>query len=130
MGAESRLVKMAEEMREPLMKQSAWLIIFYHFAGYSRMIGPAASGFLRVPFPRWVLLDYIGSALWVCVFMTAGYMLGVFGLSLDATDSNVRAIELVLFGLAAVGVTVIVIRTRRQRRNQTEERAVTAVAEE
>jgi membrane protein DedA with SNARE-associated domain len=128
LGAESRLVKVAEEMREPLMRQSAWLIIFYHFAGYSRMIGPAASGFLRVPFPRWVLLDYIGSALWVCVFMTAGYMLGVFGLSLDATDSNVRAIELVLFGLAAVGVTVIVIRTRRQRRDKVEEDQATAAA--
>lgn len=118
LSAESRLVRWAEGMREPLMEQSGWLIVVYHFFGYSRMIGPAASGFLRVPFPRWMLLDYIGSTLWVIVFMMLGYVLGVFGLSLDATEGNVRVVEILLFVLAATGVTFLVMRTRRRQAEQ------------
>ena len=115
LGPESGLVRRAESMREPLLEHSGWLIVLYHFAGYSRLIGPAASGFLRVPFRRWVVLDYAGSALWVVVFVMLGYMLGVFSLSLDATDDNVRVIEIILFILAALGVAFIVARAKQRR---------------
>jgi membrane protein DedA with SNARE-associated domain len=116
LGPESRLVKMAEEMREPLLEHTSWLVLLYHFAGYSRLIGPAASGFLRVPFGRWVLLDYAGSALWVITFVMIGYMLGVFGhLSLDATDRNVNIVEILLFALAIVSVGAIIIRSNKKK---------------
>lgn len=114
LSAESRLVRWAEKMREPLLEHSSWLILSYHFFGYSRMIGPAASGFLRVPFLRWMLLDYVGSTLWVVVFMMLGYVLGSFGLSLDATEGNVRVVEVLLFVLAALAVTVVLARANRR----------------
>jgi membrane protein DedA with SNARE-associated domain len=116
LGPESRMVKWAEEMREPLLEHTSWLVVLYHFAGYSRLIGPAASGFLRVPFARWVLLDYLGSALWVITFMTGGYMLGAFtSLSLESTDKNVRIVEFLLFGLAIISISLIMYRARTKK---------------
>jgi hypothetical protein len=47
--------------------------------------------------------------------MGLGYMLGVFGLSLDSTESNVRVVELILFGLAAVGIVVVINRASRRK---------------
>ncbi len=116
LGPESRMVKWAEEMREPLLEHTGWIVLMYHFAGYSRIIGPAASGFFRVPFRRWIVLDYIGSALWATAFMTGGYMLGVAGLSLDSTDRNVQVVELLLFGLAAVSIGLIIYRARTKKK--------------
>jgi membrane protein DedA with SNARE-associated domain len=115
LGAESRFAKWADEMREPLLEHTGWIVLLYHFAGYSRLIGPAASGFLRVPFARWVVLDYAGSALWVISFMTGGYLLGVFGLSLDSTDKNVRVVEILLFALAIISVSLVVYRARTKK---------------
>ena len=131
LGPESRLVKMGERMREPLLEHSIWLVLVYHFAGYSRLIGPAAAGFIRMPLRRWLLLDYAGAALWVSVYMVAGYMLGVFSLSLDASDRNVRIFEALLFALGATAVIALMIRGRRGEqpdddRNETDEGAATA----
>lgn len=119
LGADSRLVKWAEEMRGPLLEHTSWLVVLYHFAGYSRLIGPAASGFLRVPFARWVLLDYFGSALWVVVFMTGGYLLGVAGLTLESTDKNVRIVEVLLFALAIISVSLILFRANKKKEEAT-----------
>jgi membrane protein DedA with SNARE-associated domain len=115
LGPESRIVVWSERMREPLLKQSVWLVLMYHFAGYSRLVGPAASGFIRMPFGRWVVLDYAGSTLWVLAYMIGGYLLGVFGLSLDATDRNVRVIEVLLFATAVLAVTAVLARANRRR---------------
>lgn len=123
LGPETRLARWSEQMREPLLEHSVWLVLSYHFFGYSRLIGPAASGFIRMPFRRWLLLDYTGSTLWVVVFMMLGYALGVFGLSLDATEGNVRVVEILLFVLAAIGVTVLVTRTNRRRQQHTRDTA-------
>jgi membrane protein DedA with SNARE-associated domain len=116
LGPEARIVRWSEEFRESLVQHSTWIVLLYHFAGYSRTIGPAASGFLRIPFARWLVLDYIGSAIWVVTFVMLGYVLGVAGLSLDATEGNVRVVEIVLFILAAVGIVVLINRTKRSTR--------------
>jgi len=114
LGPEARLVRLAERMREPLLEHSLWLVLSYHFAGYSRIVGPAAAGFIRMPFPRWMLLDYVGVAFWVVAYVSLGYLLGVFGLSLDDSDRNVRVFEIILFALFIIGV-FSVLRAARQR---------------
>ncbi len=118
LGPESRLVRWSERMREPLIGQNSWLVLVYHFAGYSRLIGPAASGFMRMPFGRWVVLDYAGAALWVVVFMMGGYLLGVFGLSLDTSDKNVRIFEIILFAMFVVAIFTVMRQTDRRRRER------------
>jgi len=118
LGPEARLVQWSERMREPLLEHGVWLVLLYHFAGYSRLIGPAAAGFIRMPLLRWMLLDYVGAALWVVAYLSLGYLLGVFGLSLDDSDRNVRVFEIILFVLFIVGV-VSVLRVSRRRRPKT-----------
>ena len=116
-GPDSRLGRMAEGMREPLLNNSVWLVLSYHFAGYSRLIGPAASGFIRMPFLRWMLLDYIGVTVWVAVFITVGYLFGVMGLSLDDSDRNVRIFELILFAFFIIAIVTVAQGARRRRRS-------------
>ena len=114
LGPEARLARFAERMREPLLRNSLWLVLSYHFAGYSRMIGPAAAGFLHMPFLRWALLDYIGVTVWVIVFMTAGYLLGVAGLTLDDSDRSVQVFEIILFAFFVLAVFGVIHRAKRQ----------------
>jgi membrane protein DedA with SNARE-associated domain len=120
LGPESRLVRWAERMREPLLEHSIWLVLSYHFAGYSRLIGPAASGFIRMPFLRWMLLDYIGVTIWVIVFIMGGYLLGVAGLSLEDSDQNVRVFEIILFVLFLIAVITILNRAGSRRRQRSD----------
>ncbi|MCH8025168.1 MAG: DedA family protein [Chloroflexi bacterium] len=112
-GLESRFGRWAERMREPLLKHSIWLVLSYHFAGYSRLIGPAASGYLRLPLLRWMLLDYIGVTLWVISFLTAGYLLGVAGLTLDDSERNVQIFEIILFGFFVIAAVSVLRMARR-----------------
>jgi membrane protein DedA with SNARE-associated domain len=116
LGPRSSLVRWSEGMREPLLNHSVWLVLSYHFAGYSRLIGPAASGFLRMPFRRWMMLDYLGVTVWVIVFIMGGYLLGVFGLSLEDSDQNVRVFEIILFVLFLIAVISVLNRAGGGRR--------------
>jgi membrane protein DedA with SNARE-associated domain len=128
LGPETRIVKWSERMRGPLIDHSVWLILSYHFAGYSRLIGPAASGFLRIPFLRWALLDYVGVTAWVLVFLSAGYALGAAGLSLDESDRNVQIFELILFGFFIIAILTILRAANRAaaRRRPEETRVISA----
>lgn len=118
LGAESRLARWSESMREPLLGNSIWLVLSYHFAGYSRMVGPAAAGFLRMPLRRWMLLDYVGVSIWVVAYLSLGYMLGVAGLTLDDSDRNVRIFEVLLLGLFILGIFSIFRAARRRERGR------------
>lgn len=120
LGPESRLAKWSERMRDPLLKHSVWLILTYHFAGYSRLVGPAAAGFLRMPLLRWMVLDYIGVAIWVVTFLGAGYLLGVLGLSLEESDRNIQVFEIILFAIFIIAILTVLRATRQRRRRLSE----------
>ena len=119
---ESRFVRWAEDMREPLMEHSLWLILTYHFAGYSRLIGPAAAGFLRMPFLRWAMLDYVGVFIWVTSFITGGWLIAeVFNLRLDEnSDRSVQIFEVVLFAFFILAI-VSVMRANSSRQKRVKE---------
>lgn len=119
LGQESRFVKWAEDMREPLMRNSLWLILTYHFAGYSRLIGPAAAGFLRMPFVRWAIYDYIGVSIWVTTFITSGWLIAnIFGIHLDEdSDRSVQIFEVILFAFFVIAV-ISIMRANSSRQKQ------------
>jgi membrane protein DedA with SNARE-associated domain len=71
---------------------------------------------MRMPLRRWIVLDYIGAALWVVVFMTAGYLLGVFGLSLDTSEKNVRVFELILFAFFVIAILTMMRQAGQRQR--------------
>jgi membrane protein DedA with SNARE-associated domain len=92
-GHMKMLSELSEKVREPLLRRGVWFVLFYHFAGYTRVIGPTAAGLLRMPFRRWALADYGGAVLWILAYFAIGYLLGVAGLSLDSTDRWFRVVE-------------------------------------
>lgn len=92
-GRTKLLSDLYEKAREPLLRRGAWFVLLYHFAGYTRVIGPTAAGLLRMPYRRWAPIDYGGAVLWIFCYFGIGYGLGVAGLTLDSTDSYFRYVE-------------------------------------
>jgi undecaprenyl-diphosphatase len=104
---------MIEKVREPMEKNSLWLILSYHLAGYSRVVGPAAAGIFRIPFRKWAPLDYTGGAIWVLGYTMLGYVLGVAGVEFGDTKQIVRLLE--WFFLAIFAIVIIVTFARQAR---------------
>jgi membrane protein DedA with SNARE-associated domain len=81
------------------MRRGALFVMVYHFAGYTRVVGPAAAGLLRMPYRQWAPADHLGATLWAATFMGVGYALGAAGVTLDSTNEYFRYVE---WGLLAV----------------------------
>jgi len=92
-----------EKVRKPMLEKGALFVLLYHFAGYSRVVGPTAAGFLKMPYKKWALIDHLGAALWIAGYMGIGYGLGAAGFTLDSSEGYFRYIEwglLVLVGFS------------------------------
>ena len=107
---------MIEKVRGPMESNSTWLILVYHLAGYSRVVGPAAAGVFRIPYRRWAPLDYLGGTIWVLLYAMIGVALGWMGLEFGDTKRMVQILEFVFFGVFAAIVAVTVYRTTRKGR--------------
>ena len=97
----------AERLREPIYRWRVLFVLLYHFAGYSRLLGPAAAGVLRIPVRQWAPLDYAGAALWVSVFAMAGYFGGTLGFTLDPESGNFRYFEWTLFAVFVLWLLIL-----------------------
>lgn len=93
------LQKATEQIREPILNRGTSFVLTYHFAGYTRVVGPTAAGVLRMPFRKWAIADYSGAVLWVTAYLALGYGLGMAGITLDSTDEYFRYLEWILLGL-------------------------------
>lgn len=89
--------KALDRVRGPVASNSVWIILGYHFAGYSRVIGPVAAGIFQIPFRRWAPLDYAGGALWVITFTMVGVGLGLAGVEFGDTKRMVSLVEIGIF---------------------------------
>jgi membrane protein DedA with SNARE-associated domain len=87
------------KIREPLLAKGSLFVITYHFAGYTRVVGPTAAGFLKMPFAKWAPADYFGASLWILVYMSIGYGLGALGFTLDSSQDYFRYVEWALLAL-------------------------------
>ncbi len=101
-GQTSSLREFTEKVREPILRRGTMFILLYHFAGYTRVVGPAAAGALKMPFRRWAPADYAGASLWIGSYILIGFGLGVAGLSLDSTNDWFRAFEWALLAIIVV----------------------------
>jgi membrane-associated protein len=111
-GAPSGVVR---RVRETLESNRRWIILAYHFAGYSRMLGPAAAGMFQVPYRQWAPLDYLGATLWVIVFTAVGVVMGLAGVEFGDTERMVRLLELSLTAGVVGAVAVASVRAARRR---------------
>ena len=107
-GRTRLLSDLYEKAREPLLRHGAWFVLLYHFAGYTRVIGPTAAGLLRMPYRRWAPIDYGGAVLWIFCYFGIGYGLGVAGLTLDSTDSYFRYVEWALLIIVGTWVYILI----------------------
>lgn len=101
------------KVRVRMESHSTWLILAYHFAGYSRVVGPTAAGLFQIPYRRWAPLDYAGATLWVFTFTMLGVALGLAGVEFKDTKTVTRLVELLLFGLLIGGVILVYTRATR-----------------
>ena len=97
-----------------MLRRGVWFVLLYHFAGYTRVIGPTASGLLRMPYRRWAPFDYGGAVLWIFGYFGAGYALGVLGVTLDSTDKYFRYLEWIILGLFSVWVYFMIKRHEQE----------------
>ena len=106
--------KALEKMREPVHSNSVWIILGYHFAGYSRLIGPVAAGLFHIPYRRWAPLDYLGATLWVIVFTSIGVIMGLAGVEFGDTKRMVQILEIGIFAVFGTAVVLAFIRFNKE----------------
>ncbi|HYM16449.1 MAG TPA: DedA family protein [Dehalococcoidia bacterium] len=105
-----------ERVRAAAESRGHWFILAYHFAGYSRLVGPAAAGLFRIPYRRWAPFDYAGATLWVLTFTMIGVAMGMLGVQFGDTRRIVRLLELLFTAAIVAAVVVTLYRSSRARR--------------
>lgn len=100
-------------VRKSMESSRSWIIVAYHFAGYSRVVGPAASGLFQIPYRRWAPLDYAGGGLWVLAYVMFGVVLGAFGMEFGDTKRMVRLLEIFFTMLLVAAVVASIYRSSR-----------------
>jgi membrane-associated protein len=106
---------MIEKVREPMETNRRWIILGYHFAGYSRAVGPIAAGIFRIRYRHWAPLDYTGATAWVLLYVAIGVVIGMFGVKFGDTKQMARLIELLFTALLVGAIAVMIWRALRQR---------------
>jgi len=104
-----------EKVRVALEHDHRWMILAYHFAGYSRVVGPAAAGLFGIRYRRWAPLDYTGGAAWALTWLLVGLVLGMFGVEFGDTKTMVRLLEIVFTGMLIAAIVLTMWRTSRVR---------------
>ena len=109
--------KMLDRVRKQMNENRTWIILAYHFAGYSRAVGPLASGLFKIPYRKWAPLDYTGATVWVVVYALVGVVLGLFGLQFGDTKTMARFLELFFTALIAGAIALTLFRSLRSGRS-------------
>jgi membrane protein DedA with SNARE-associated domain len=102
-----------DRVRERMESHTSWIILSYHMAGYSRMVGPAAAGLFRIPYRRWAPLDYAGGAIWVTAFTTLGMVMGWAGVDFGDTKRVAQVLEIAIVAVLVTTVVAIYARAGR-----------------
>jgi membrane-associated protein len=106
-GGSKTLSELNAKVRDPILRRGTLFVLVYHFAGYTRVIGPTAAGLLKMPYRRWAPADYGGACIWILTYLGAGYGLGALGLTLDSTDEYFKYLEWGLLVLAMSWISII-----------------------
>jgi membrane-associated protein len=109
------LAPMMGRVRKSMDSSRTWIILAYHFAGYSRVVGPAAAGLFRIPYRKWAPLDYAGGSLWVITYTLFGVVLGLFGVEFGDTRRMVNLLEIFFTFLLVAAVLGAMYRSSRAR---------------
>ncbi|MFM9903301.1 MAG: DedA family protein [Pyrinomonadaceae bacterium] len=71
-----RIVEKNSGLRARLRSANFYVLIFFHFPGYLRMVVPLLLGVMKYDVRRWLAIDSIGVILFNLVFISLGYLIG------------------------------------------------------
>lgn len=92
-------LKQTEEFFE---KRGVWAVSMSRFFPIIRTFSPFFAGMSRMNYKRFILLSFVGSLLWVFIFVLAGYYFG----QIEFVQKN---FTLLVMGIVFVSLTPIVI---------------------
>lgn len=82
-------------------------ILSFRFLYGLRTVSPFVIGMSKVPTPRFLMLNFIASAIWASTFTTAGFLLGTV---LESVVAEVERYEMIVLGaIVAVGIVAWLI---------------------
>jgi membrane protein DedA with SNARE-associated domain len=102
-----------EKLEQFFQKHGGKTLLLARFVVGMRAVGGLFAGISEHAWPRFVLMNFIGSLGWAAVFGTAGFL---FGESWERFESWYGRIGLLGAGTAAVVVTTLIILGRRKAR--------------
>jgi membrane protein DedA with SNARE-associated domain len=98
---------------ERFRRHSAWMVVLGRMVPGIRSVVSLPPGLLRMPFPRYLALTFVGSAVWNAVLIVAGQQLGSRWGDIAGVVDPVAKTVLVLLVPATVGW--LMWRRRRRR---------------
>jgi membrane protein DedA with SNARE-associated domain len=110
-----RLQLRAAKVYRILEKHQNWLIVGFRFMYGLRNITPFIIGMSRVKTDRFMILNFIGAAVWAVTFSCAGYFLGAAAKRLFAYETVTMVIALCIIVIVFWIVRLIVGRRARRR---------------
>lgn len=84
-------VQRDNKVSEILNSQKSYVLVFFQFPVYLRVVMPAVLGSMSYPFKRWLIIDTVGSFLFNATFMGLGFAVAkTTGLFTDASTYSSR----------------------------------------
>nr|WP_296064617.1 DedA family protein [uncultured Actinoplanes sp.] len=113
-----RLVRLTPErfgrVESFMTRNGAKVVVVARFVEGLRQLNGLVAGTTGMPWPRFLVADVIGAALWVGVWTAAGYLAGDHFTQIK--DGVLRYRPYVIAGVVLVVVALVVWRVRRHRR--------------
>jgi membrane protein DedA with SNARE-associated domain len=105
-----------ERMENFMRRRGPIVVAVARFIEGLRQLNGVVAGASGMPWPRFVLFNAIGAAVWVGTWATAGYLAGNHLKAIEATISRYEVYAIVLAALALIAYAVWHIRRARKHR--------------
>ena len=113
-NAENKILKLDYYLQTKAFfdKHGGKAVIFSRFMPIIRTIAPFVAGVGRMPFLRYSLYNIIGGALWIILFLLAGYELG----NLPFLKAHISLIGVVIILLSVVPPIIAAIKSKGKKK--------------
>jgi membrane protein DedA with SNARE-associated domain len=113
----ARLAAAVERVKPHLRRHANLFVLVNRFLVGLRTAGPIAVGIVGMPWPRFLVLNMIGAALWSATIATLGYVLGE---GLQTLLGDLHHVQKWIFAAVLLAAAVVwVVRRARNARSQT-----------
>lgn len=104
-----------DRAQDLLARRGGWAVLLGRWVAFFRAVMPALAGSVRMPYPRFLVFNAAGGAVWGAVVVTVGY---VAGASYQAVEKAIgRDGALVVAGVVVVALVVWQVRRHRAERD-------------